>query len=91
MIRFVLDMVRVLAMPCREHAELLSRQLDAPLAPGQRFGLRVHLLYCGGCRSFQKYLLRLRSLGETLGKQATDGAGIPDDVRARLEARLRAK
>lgn len=84
MIRFVRDMARVLTMACREHVVLFSRQLDAPLSPGEAFGLRVHILYCGGCRRFKEHLRHLQSLGQTLALQAEIEPGLPADVRERL-------
>ena len=88
MIRFVRDMMRVLGMRCREHVVLFSRQLDAPLSPGEAFGLRVHIVYCGGCRRFREHLRHLQSLGQTLALQAEIDPGLPEDVRERLHARV---
>ncbi len=87
MIRFVRDMLRVLRMPCREHVVLFSRQLDAPLSGGEAFGLRLHIVYCGGCRRFREHLRHLQSLGRTLAEQAENAPGLPADVRERLHAR----
>jgi len=87
-IRFVRGMVRVLRMPCREHVALLSRQLDAPLSRGEAFGLRVHIVYCGGCRRFREHLRHMQSLGRTLAEQAENEPGLPADVRERLNARV---
>jgi len=87
-IRFVRDMLRVLGMPCREHVVLFSRQLDAPLSHGETFGLRVHIVYCGGCRRFRKHLRHMQSLGQTLAQQAETEPGLPADVRERLNARV---
>lgn len=88
MIRFVRDMVQVLKMPCREHVVLFSRQFDAPLSGGEAFGLRVHIVYCGGCRRFRDHLRHLQSLGRTLAEQAEIEPGLPAEVRERLNARV---
>ena len=81
-------MIRVLTMRCREHTALFSRQLDSPLSRGEAFGLRIHILYCGGCRRFREHLRHLQSLGQTLSRQAEMESGLPADVRERLNARI---
>lgn len=86
--RFVRDMVRVLTMPCREHAALFSRQVDTPLSRGETIGLRIHIVYCGGCRRFREHLRHLRSLGGALAEQIGNEPGLPADVRERLIARV---
>ena len=86
MIRFARDIVRVLKMPCREHVELFSRQIDTPLSRGESFGLRLHIVYCGGCRRFREHMRHLQSLGQTLAKLDENEAGLPADVRERLNA-----
>ncbi|CAN5825075.1 hypothetical protein BH11PLA1_BH11PLA1_00700 [soil metagenome] len=88
MIRFVRDMARVLTMPCREHVVLFSRQLDAPLPRGAAFGLRLHIVYCGGCRRFRAHLRHMQALGGVLAEQGENEPGLPADVRARLNARV---
>ncbi len=88
MIRFVRDVVRVLTLPCREHVVLFSRQLDAPLSRGEAFGLRLHIVYCGGCSRFRAHLSHLQTLGRTLAEQTENEPGLPADVRERLNARV---
>jgi hypothetical protein len=69
-------------MPCRRHSELLSRQLDEPLTPGTAFGLRVHLVYCAGCRRLRAQLVRLRELASVIDAGAPDR--MPESVRRRV-------
>lgn len=88
MIGFLRDAVRVLSMSCRSHAELLSRQLDEPLPRGVAFGLRVHLLYCRGCRRFRDQLRHLRELGRACARQMEAVGALPADARARLGASI---
>lgn len=88
MIRFLRDTAHVLNLPCRRHTDLISRQLDEPLTPGQAFGLRVHILICSGCRRFQAQLRGLRDLSLSIGI-ADDHQTMPEAVRARALARLR--
>jgi len=75
-------------MPCREHVALFCRQVDAPLSRGEAFGLRVHIIYCRGCRRFREHLRHMQSLGRTLAEQAENEPGLPADVRERLNARV---
>jgi len=87
-IRFLRDMMRVLRLPCREHVVLFSRQIDAPLSRGEAFGLRVHIVYCRGCRRFREHLQHMQSLGRTLSEQTANEPGLPADVRERLNVRI---
>jgi len=85
---FVRDMCRVLGMACREHTELLSRQLDAPLSRGEAFGLAVHVRVCAGCREFRSQLRRMRELGGALGREVGGVGGMPEAARERLRRRM---
>lgn len=46
---------------CKEVSELLSQGQDRPLTAAERFGTRLHLLLCEGCRQFARQLDILRS------------------------------
>jgi hypothetical protein len=84
MIGFVRDVLRVLRMPCREHTALCSRQLDEPLPPGVAVGLRIHILYCGGCRKFRAQVRSLRDLAGSTGRELESGEAMPGAVRDRV-------
>jgi hypothetical protein len=92
MIRTVRDVIRVLKMPCREHTELFSRQLDGAITPGEAIGLRLHLLLCAGCRRFKAHLGRLRDMTRMIGEAGMGEAveRLPRDVRDRAVERARA-
>ena len=81
MIGVVRDIFRVLGMPCREHTALFSRQLDERLPPGVALGLRIHILYCTGCRRFRAQIRHLRDLAAKIGEEVTAGGGMPGAVR----------
>jgi len=83
-IRFVRDMVRVLGLPCREQAALLSRRLDGPLPPGIAAGVRIHTLYCRGCRAFRTQIRRLRDAARRIGGELNSGEAMPDEIRQRV-------
>lgn len=81
MIGFGRDVFRVLGMPCREHTALFSKQLDERLPPGIAAGLRIHILYCGGCKKFRAQIRRLRDLAGQIGQDLDSGEGMPQPVR----------
>ena len=87
MIRVLRDMLRALNLPCREHTVLMSRQLDSPLSRGEAIGVRIHVIYCLGCRRFLKQLRYIQSLGRSLADQLDSGR-LPDDVRQRLRTSI---
>lgn len=87
MIGFARDVLRVLRMPCREHAELFTRQLDEPLPRGVAAGLRIHVLYCEGCRKFRAQILKLRDASRDLARDIHAGEALPKAVRDRIVAR----
>lgn len=47
-------------MTCREAHRMVIRRLDVRLSPGQRLGLRLHLLICAACRGFDRQMAFLR-------------------------------
>ena len=87
MIQFVRDVAFVLNAPCREHAGLLSRDLDEPLRRGLRVGLWLHLRMCAGCRAFKAQIARLRALHAA--DAPSPHATMPAEVRARIERGVR--
>ena len=46
---------------CKEVSELLSQGQDRPLTGWEKFGTRLHLLLCEGCRQFSHHLDILRA------------------------------
>lgn len=82
------DVLRVLSMPCREHATLFSRQLDSPLPRGVAIGLRLHVVYCGGCARFRRQIRRLHELAGLIARELEQGEPLPEAVRARVLRRI---
>lgn len=85
------DILRILATPCDEATELISRARDERLAWPLRAAIRVHTSYCGKCRRFQT---QLRKLGEALQNAASPdgrdgGARLSPRARERIAAALR--
>jgi hypothetical protein len=84
MIGFMRDVIRVLGMPCREHTALFSKQLDEKLPRGIAAGLRIHILYCSGCRRFRAQIRKLQALANAIGQDLESGERLPETVRDRL-------
>lgn len=61
MLRNAADFAKVMAMPCREHAAIISRLTGDPAAftPGLRAGLWLHERYCTGCKAYHRQLTTL--------------------------------
>lgn len=47
-------------LSCKEATELISQGMDRRLSLAERFGLRLHLLICRGCRATDRHLVFLR-------------------------------
>ena len=47
-------------LSCKEATELISQGMDRRLSLAERFGLRLHLLICRGCRTTDRHLVFLR-------------------------------
>jgi predicted Fe-S protein YdhL (DUF1289 family) len=88
-IAFFRDVARSANQPCREHARTIDRALDARLSPGETFGLRLHLLYCRGCRRFRRQVTAIRAMSSQHGQSIRTGDAMPAEVRARLDASIR--
>jgi hypothetical protein len=54
-------------MHCLESARLLSERRDHPLPLAKRIGLRLHLLLCALCRTYQKQLTAVCSISHHAG------------------------
>ena len=76
-------------LSCREVTELASRELDGPLPSCQRWGVRLHLIYCRLCRHYVRSLPFLeRVLGaageERVAPYRNGTAGLSNEARARI-------
>lgn len=56
-------------MSCCAAAQKLFAAFDADIAPPQRLGLRLHLLFCRDCSRLREQLLFLREAGGYLRAQ----------------------
>ncbi len=84
--------MEVLRGRCCDHAESMSYEMDGRLSWPVRLLLRIHRLTCVGCRAYFRSLLAIRAAARALGGRV-DGpgarAGMPEDARARIAAKLR--
>jgi hypothetical protein len=48
-------------LTCKRSAELMSQAMDHPLGTAERLKLRVHLLFCRGCRNVRLQLGFIRT------------------------------
>jgi Putative zinc-finger len=78
-------------LSCKEVSLLMSRACDGRLTWRERIGVRLHLLYCQGCRRFRDQLRYLRAAAQWLAQQAqadTD-TRLPAGARQRIRDALR--
>ncbi len=52
----------ILGLSCEEASHLTSDALDRELSRGERWALRLHTLFCGGCRRLKQQLDLMRAL-----------------------------
>ncbi|MBI5612836.1 MAG: zf-HC2 domain-containing protein [Gammaproteobacteria bacterium] len=72
-------------LSCKEVSLLLSRSRDQRLTWRERLGVRLHLLYCEGCRRLEK---QLRFLHAAV-RRFVASAGPAADARLSEDARRR--
>ena len=70
---------------------LISRSMDERLGFWERFGYKLHLVYCRACRRYRKQLITLREIirgADSEAPQASGGALSPD-ARKRIQDAVR--
>ncbi|MBX3386398.1 MAG: hypothetical protein KF768_07495 [Phycisphaeraceae bacterium] len=89
------DFVKVMSMPCKEHAAIISRLTSEPGAysGGMRAGLWLHERVCTGCKAYHRQLTTLRrgfeawAGAESVGMGAGNGR-CPEGVVRRIRERV---
>lgn len=88
----LLEIVRVMNRPCKDHSLPISRDTDGELPRATRVGLHLHYLLCRPCRHFAAQLRLFKRTAARLSPEAIDrvlaSSRMPEDVRARILARL---
>ncbi len=84
---------RLLTLSCEDAAFLISSSLDGRFAWSERLAIRLHGLYCPGCRRFESQLKLLRSTLAGWKARTKDGSAsgllLPSpDVRERIRVAL---
>jgi hypothetical protein len=84
----------LLNLPCEGMSRLASESLDRDLGRLESLALWSHLLYCSGCRRFQRQIEVLRCAARRLAKRvevedASLGTGLPDELRERIKRALK--
>lgn len=60
-------------LTCKHTTRLLSEALDRPLGRRERLALRLHLVFCRGCRAFRQHIDFLRRASRAFTRH-DDGA-----------------
>jgi hypothetical protein len=90
----VVQIWRLLNLPCDQMARLASESLDRELSTAERCALRSHVLYCTACRRFMRQITFLRQTLRRLASRLESddlltGPELPADVRERIKRALR--
>jgi hypothetical protein len=56
------ELRKILSLSCEEASHLTSDALDRELSRSERWALRLHLLFCHGCRRLKQQLDLMRTL-----------------------------
>jgi putative zinc finger protein len=67
----------ILSLSCEEASHLTSDALDRELSRGERWALRLHTLFCGGCRRLKQQLDLIRALLSKSPDSLDRSAGEP--------------
>lgn len=77
-------------MSCKEISLLASKALDTRLDWRERLAVRLHLLYCRGCRRFHDQIQFLRRAARRSSESLSAGAvRLPEAARERIRNALR--
>ena len=74
---------------CKEISVLTSKANDSRLGPWDRLAVRVHLLYCRGCRRFRDQIQFLRRAARLPDSPLAGDVHLPEVARTRIRAALR--
>ncbi len=77
---------------CRHITRLISQSMDARLPWPRRLAIRLHLLYCLGCRRYAGQLRFLRRAGQALAAAALEAPAqqLSTEAKQEMVKRLRA-
>ena len=77
-------------LSCKQVSLLLSRACDERLPWRIRLAVRLHLLYCRGCRRFEKHLQFLHASARRFADQldAASQQVLPEAARRRIRSAM---
>jgi hypothetical protein len=76
-------------MRCLESARLLSERRDRPLPWRKRVGLRLHLLLCALCRTYETQINAVCGICHHAGaRPSSHGPSLPADRKQAIRAAL---
>lgn len=78
-------------LSCKIAAALTSEALDRRLSIRERAALRLHLVLCRMCRSYENQLELIRAAVGRLEHRLADSERLDATVRERIRERLRAE
>ncbi len=73
-------------LSCEEVTRLVSEGLDRRLSWTERWGVRLHQVYCLGCRRFARQIVFLRRAARQL--RSDDDVRLSAGARARIRRAL---
>src|SRR5664279_3483065 len=85
--------VALLSPSCKDATRLQSQAMDRKLSLFERFGLRLHLVLCKGCRRYGNQLSFLRSVTHQCEKDGNlqKAQGLSAEARERIKQKLRSR
>jgi len=75
-------------LSCKEVTLLASKALDTRLSWQERWAVRLHLLYCHGCRQFRKQIEFLRRVARRPEATSAGNSRLPESARTRIRSTL---
>ena len=73
-------------LSCKDVTHLVSQSQDRRLSWLERWSVRVHLMYCLGCRRFARHVEFLRQAMQRLVRER--GLTLSTSARARIRLKL---
>jgi len=75
-------------LSCKEVTLLASKAMDTRLGWRERWAVRLHLLYCRGCRRFSEQIQFLRRVARQPGALLAGDTCLSEAARSRIRTTL---
>jgi predicted anti-sigma-YlaC factor YlaD len=74
---------------CKDISKLVSESFDRKLSLRERMAMRIHLMMCSLCRTYQRQILQLRTILKAAAKpDAPVEHSLPEEARERIKQAL---